>query len=71
MDAIDSRDMNEVNRIMREYRSCEHHRLSSLGEHLQTGILESSDIVKHSTDDFKFTNAFTECTNNLCKVAKR
>lgn len=71
MEALDERNMHEVDRIMQECQESEHHRLKQFGRTLKNWYSWIKWYCAHSTDDFKFTNAFTECTNNLCKVAKR
>ena len=71
MDAIDARNLGEVDRIVRDCRASEHHRILQFGRTLTNWYPGIKGYCEHSTDTFKFTNALTEGINNSCKVAKR
>lgn len=71
MDAMDNLDLQEIDRIMKECLDSEHYRIKQFGRTLKRWYAWIKGFCEHSTPFFKFTNAFTECFNNLCKVAKR
>ena len=68
---MDNLDLKEIDRIMSECLESEHYRIKQFGNTLKRWYNEIKGFCKHSTPFFKFTNAFTEGFNNLCKVAKR
>lgn len=71
MDAIDSLNIKEVDRILNECKKSEHHRMKQFWRTLTNWYDWIKWYCEHSTKNFKFTNAFTEWLNNSCKVAKR
>ena len=71
MDAINARDVQEVNRIIQDCKESEHHRIQQFGRTLTNWYSGIKGYCEHSTNEFKFTNALTEGINNSCKVAKR
>jgi hypothetical protein len=68
---MDSLDLKEIDRIMNECLESEHYRIKKFWWTLKRWYSWIKWFCEHSTPFFKFTNAFTECFNNLCKVAKR
>jgi len=71
MNAIDEKDITKVDEIILECRESEHHRLQQFARTLNNWHEWIDWYCKHSTEDFKFTNAFTEGYNNKCKNIKR
>ena len=71
MDAMDNLDMIEIDRIRDDCLASEHYRIKQFWRTINRWYLWIKWFCEHSTPTFKFTNAFTECANNLCKVAKR
>lgn len=71
MDAMDNLDMTEIDRIRDDCLNSEHYRIKQFWRTIKRWYLWIKWFCEHSTPTFKFTNAFTEWANNLCKVAKR
>jgi len=71
MDAIDDLNMKEVDRILDDCKKSEHHRLKQFWRTLTNWYDWIKWFCEHSTDDFKFTNAYTEGFNLVCKNLKR
>ena len=71
MDAIDELNITEIDRIIKDCRISEHHRIKQFGRTLTNWYDWIKWFCEHSTETFKFTNALTEGFNNSCKVAKR
>jgi transposase len=71
MDAIDALDYVEVERIKMEASNSEHHWIRQFARTLENWKDGIKWYCEHSTEGFKFTNAFTEWLNNQCKIAKR
>ncbi len=71
MDAMDETNLEEIDRIMNECLESEHYRIKQFWRTLKRWYNWIKGFFEHSTINFKFTNAFTEGFNNLCKVAKR
>lgn len=71
MDAIDSLDLWEINRIIWECKISENYRIQQFWRTLTNWYGWIKWLIENSTNDFKFTNAFTEGMNNSCKLAKR
>ena len=71
MEAIDNLDLEEFNRIIKECKESEHIRIKQFWRTLTNWYDWIKWYIEHSTWNFKFTNAFTEATNNNCKVLKR
>jgi len=71
MNAIDERDIKKIDEIIKECRESEHHRLKQFARTLNNWYDWIYWYCKHSTDEFNFTNAFTEGFNNICKTIKR
>jgi hypothetical protein len=68
---MDILDLKEIDRIMNECLESEHYRIKKFWWTLKRWHSWIKWFCEHSTPFFKFTNAFTEGFNNLCKVAKR
>ena len=71
MDAMDNLDLKTIDRIMQECLDNEHYRMKQFWRTIQRWYAGIKGFCEHSTPCFKFTNAFTEAINNLCKVTKR
>ncbi len=71
MDAIDDLNMEEVDRILNDCKKSEHHRLKQFWRTLTNWYDWIKWFCEHSTQDFKFTNAYTEGYNLVCKNLKR
>lgn len=71
VDALDEKDINWIDRIMSEALSSEHYRIQEFWRTLRNWHDGIKNYCLYSTDEFKFTNAFTESINNQCKVAKK
>ena len=71
MNAIDEKDIKKVDQIILECKESELHRLQQFARTLNNWYEWILWYCKHSTDNFKFTNAFTEWYNNHCKKIKR
>ena len=71
MDALDNLDMKEIDRIHELCKSSEHHRLKQLWRTITNWYAWIKWFCEHSTESFKFTNAYTEWFNNICKTLKR
>lgn len=71
MNALDELDLKEIDRIIIDCKSSEHHRIKQFWRTLTNWYSWIKWFCDHSTKDFKFTNALTEWINNSCKVAKR
>jgi hypothetical protein len=63
--------MEEINDVMKDCLESEHYRIKWFGETLKRRHKQLINYCNCSSDDFKFTNAYTESFNNQCKVAKR
>ncbi len=61
----------QIRRIRDECLESDHYRISWFGKTLLKRDKQLEAFCTHSTDEFKFTNAYTESINNQCKVAKR
>lgn len=68
MEAIDERNMAEIDRIISDCKASEHHRLKQFARTLVNWYDGIKGYCEHSTEDFRFTNALTEGINNSCKV---
>jgi hypothetical protein len=64
-------DLKEIDRIIKDCKNSEHHRLKQFWRTLTNWYEWIKWFCKHSTDKFKFTNAFTEWYNLVCKNLKR
>ncbi len=71
MNAIDDKDIKEIDKIIINCKNSEHHRLKQFWRTLTNWYEWIKGYCTYSTDDFKFTNAFTEWYNFLCKNLKR
>lgn len=71
MDAMDNLDMNEIDRIRDDCLNSEHFRIKQFWRTIKRWYNWIKWFCEYSTPTFKFTNAFTEWANNLCKVAKK
>lgn len=71
MDAMDNLDLKDIDKIMKECLESEHYRIKQFWRTIKRWYAWIKWFCEHSTPFFKFTNAFTEGFNNLCKVAKR
>ena len=70
-EALDELNLEEIRRIRDECLDSEHYRIKDFGKTLKRWDKQLEGFCTHSTDEFKFTNAYTEWANNQCKVAKR
>lgn len=70
-EALDDRDMWSIDNIIRSCGTSDHYRIQQFWRTLSNWYRGIENYCKLSTDDFRFTNAFTECINNQCKLAKR
>ena len=70
-EALDELDITEIREIKDECLESEHYRINEFGRTLRNWDKQLYNYCQLSTEDFKFTNAFTESVNNQCKVAKR
>lgn len=71
MDTLDNLDMKEIDRIHELCKSSEHHRLKQLWRTITNWYIWIKWFCEHSTESFKFTNAYTEWFNNICKTLKK
>ncbi len=71
LDALDEKNIDDIDRIVDEALESEHYRIQQFGRTLRNWYDWIKNYCLYSTDDFKFTNAYTESINNQCKVAKR
>jgi len=71
MDAMDNKDLKEIDRIKEDCLKSEHYRMKQFWRTLTRWYEWIKWFFTLSCDTFKFTNALTEWINNLCKVAKR
>ena len=71
MKALDELDIEEINDVMKDCLESEHYRIQWFGGTLKRRNKQLSNYCNCSSEDFKFTNAYTESFNNQCKVAKR
>ena len=70
-EALDELCIEDIRRIRDECLESEHYRIKDFGKTLKRRDKQLEGFCTHSTDAFKFTNAYTEWVNNQCKVAKR
>lgn len=70
-DALDERDIETINTIIDDCRKSEHYRIQQFWRTLSNWYRWIANYCKLSTEEFRFTNAYTECINNQCKLAKR
>jgi transposase len=70
-EALDELCIEDIRRIRNECLESEHYRIKDFGMMLKRWDKQLEAFCTHSTEEFKFTNAFTEGMNNQCKVAKR
>ena len=70
-EAMDELNIKEIRRVRDECLQSDHYRINWFGKTLLKRDKQLEAFCTHSTDDFKFTNAYTESINNQCKVAKR
>ncbi|MBS9775437.1 transposase, partial [Candidatus Gracilibacteria bacterium] len=71
MQALDDLDIQEIDRIIQDCKNSEHMRIQQFGRTLANRYEGIHGFCKYSTEEFKFTNAFTEVTNKICKDGKR
>ncbi len=71
IDALDEKNIEDIDRIMKETLNSEHYRIQQFGRTLRNWYDWIANFCKYSTKEFIFTNAYTEGINNQCKVAKR
>lgn len=69
--ALDELDIEEIDDVIKDCLQSEHYRIKWFGETLKRRHKQLSNYCSCSSEDFKFTNAYTESFNNQCKVAKR
>ncbi len=70
-DAIDNLDIQEIRKVRDECLQSDHYRICWFWKTLLKRDKQLNAFCTHSTEDFKFTNTYTESINNQCKVAKR
>jgi hypothetical protein len=70
-DAVDELNIEEIRRIRDECLKSDHYRINGFWKTLLRRDKQLEAFCTHSTEDFKFTNAYTESVNNQCKVAQR
>lgn len=71
MNAMDERDMKKIDEIIKDCRESEHHRLQQFARTLNNWYDWIKGYCEHSTDEFTFTNAFSEAYNNTAKTTKK
>lgn len=71
IDALDTLDINEIVDVMKDCITSEHYRIRTFWRTLKRWMKQLETFCKHSTKEFKFTNAYTESFNWDCKVQKR
>jgi transposase len=71
MDAMDDKNLDEINRIMTNCLDSEHYRMKQFWRTLKKWYAWIEGFFSVRFDTFKFTNALNEGINNLCKVVKR
>jgi len=69
--ALDELDIETIREVKERCLGSEHYRLKQFWRTLKKRDKQLENFCVHSTDDFKFTNAYTESINNQCKIAKR
>lgn len=69
--ALDELDIGTIREVRDWCLASDHYRLKQFWRTLKKWDRQLENFCVHSTDDFKFTNAYTESINNQCKVAKR
>lgn len=69
--ALDKLDIETIRDVKNWCLDSMHYRINEFGRLLKRRDKQLENYCKHSTDEFKFTNAYTESINNQCKVAKR
>ena len=70
-EALDELDIETIRKVRDRCLESEHYRIKDFGKTLKRRDKQLQGFCEHSTDDFKFTNAYTEGINNQCKIAKR
>lgn len=70
-EALDELDIETIRKVRDRCLESEHYRIKDFGKTLKRRDKQLQGFCEHSTDDFKFTNAYTEWINNQCKIAKR
>lgn len=71
IDALDTLNIIEIVDIMKDCITSEHYRIRAFWRTLKRWMKQLETYCKHSTKEFKFTNAYTESFNWDCKVQKR
>ena len=69
--ALDELDIWTIREVRAWCLDSDHYRLKQFWRTLKKRDKQLENFCTHSTEDFKFTNAYTESINNQCKVAKR
>ncbi len=70
-EALDDLDIRTIREVRDWCLESEHYRLQQFGRTLTRRDKQLEAFCVHSTEEFKFTNAYTESINNQCKVCKR
>lgn len=70
-EALDELDIQTIREVRDQCLDSDHYRLKQFWRTLLRRDKQLQGFCEHSTDEFKFTNAYTESINNQCKVAKR
>lgn len=69
--ALDDLDLVAIREVRDRCLDSDHYRIQEFGRTLRKRDKQLQNFCTHSTDKFKFTNAYTESINNQCKVAQR
>ncbi len=70
-EALDELDIETIRKIKYWCLDSDHYRMQMFGRTLEKRDKQLENFCNHSTDKFKFTNAYTESINNQCKIAKK
>ena len=70
-DAMDNLDLKEIDRIKKECLKSEHYRIKQFWRTINRWYDWIKWFCENSTESFKFTNAFTEWYNLVCKNLNR
>jgi hypothetical protein len=71
IEALDDREWWEIQRITQEALASRHYRTNTWWRTLRRWRRELENYCIHSTEEFAFTNAYTESMNNQSKICKR
>ena len=71
IDALDEKNIEDIDRIIKEALDSEHYRIQQFGRTLTNWYAWIANFCKYSTKEFIFTNAYTEGLNCQCKIAQK